>query len=204
VVKILSKAGDSLADIYDVEGSIAGIDHLETHSLPIVHEMGGTVFSERFSTLLIRSPSAAIAQNLGFNSILGALPPHPFKIYGIQVFIDTTARILIASVAVQDPVTGRELPIWHWDSAADIETRIAFDDDGAGPLTTIFLQPAAEAVTLPHMMAGRGQPQTTPNVAFRGVSTGFGAGTVQAVLLMHIGFTEVEGVSSRGLPLPSW
>jgi len=204
VVKILSNSGESLADIYNVVGSIAGIEHLETHTLPIVHEMGGTVFSERFSTLLIRTPSAAIAQNLGFNTILTSLPPFPFRIYGIQVFIDTTARILIASVAVQNPLNERELPIWHWDSAADIETRIAYDDDGAGPLTTIFLQPAAEAVTLPHMMAGTGQPQTTPNLAFRGVSTGFGAGTVQAVLLLHIGFSEVKGLSSYGLPIPSW
>jgi len=203
VVKILADAGKSLADIYNVVGSIAGIEHLETHTLPIVHEMGGTVFSERFSTLLIRSPGAAIAQNLGFNFILDSLPPFPFRIYGVQVFIDVTARMLIASVAVQNPINEREMPIWHWDSATDIETRIAYDDDGAGPSTHIFLQPAANSF-IPHMMAGTGQPQETPNLAFRGVSAGFGAGTVQAVLLLHIGFSEVKGLSSYGLPIPSW
>jgi len=203
VAKILSDAGKSLADIYDVAGSVAGIEHLETHDLPIVHEMGGTVFSERFSTLLIRSPSPAIAQNLGWNVELNALPPFPFRIYGVQVFIDTTARVLLASVAVANPVNNREMPIWNWDSATDIETRIAYDDDGGGAGTTLFLQPVA-ANYIPHMMAGTGQPQETPNVFFRGVSAGFGAGTVQAVLLMHIGFSEVKGLSSYGLPIPSW
>ena len=45
MVKILSQAGISLADLYNVEGSIAGIEQLDTRELPIVHEMSGTIFS---------------------------------------------------------------------------------------------------------------------------------------------------------------
>jgi len=204
VVKILSQSGNSLADIYDVEGSIAGIDHLETHDLPIVHEMGATVFSERFSTLINRTSSTAIVQNTGWNVIIADLPSHPFRIFAVQMFVDVTARVLLASIAVSDPITGREIPIWSWDDATDIETRIAYSDDGAAAGTTIFLQPVDATRTLPHLMAGEGQPQNMRDIAFRGVTTGFGAGNVTTVLLMHIGFSEVAGLSSRGLPIPSW
>ena len=61
--KILSQAGDSLADSYDVAGSIAGVDDLITQDVQLLHEMGGTIFSERLTSQVLTIASGSIAQN---------------------------------------------------------------------------------------------------------------------------------------------
>lgn len=203
MVKILSQAGNSLADIYDAKGSVAGIEQLETRELPIVHEMGSTIFSERFSTFIRSISSGAIAQGTAWNAVITDLPNNAFRIFGIRIFISTTARVTLASLAIQQD-DGREIPIWTWDDATDIELRARFSDDGAAAGTTQFLQPSPGNVMLPHMMAGNDQPQAIPNLAFRGLTSAFGAGTVTSVALIDIGFGQIGGISSRGLPLPSW
>jgi len=204
MTKVLSKSGDSLADTYDVVGSVAGIEQLRSEEITLVHEMGATLWSERFSTFIRRAASGDIAQSTNFDVVLDGLPAHIFRILGLSVFVDTTARVTLATVSIQEPITGREVPIWIWDAATDIEVRARFSIEGAGATTEQFLQPAPANVRLPHMMASAGQPQSVPNVTFRGQTASFGAGTVEAVLLMHVGFVEVGGLSSRGLPVPSW
>lgn len=204
MVKILSKSGDSLADTYDVEGSVAGIEQLETRELPIVHEMGATIFSERFSTFIRKFESGDILQSANFGIIIDDLPAHPFRIFGIQLFVDQPSRLQFASLAIRDAGNGREMPIFAWDSATDITINVRFSDDGAGAGLRRFLQPAASSTIVPHMIAGLGQPQHVSDLAFRGVTLGFGAGTVQTTALVHIGFSRVAGISSRGLPIPSW
>jgi len=202
--KILSQAGDSLADIYDVKGSIAGIENLESRDLPIVHEMGATVFSERFSTEILRISSAAQSQSDDWGTLLTGLPDTVFRVQGVRVFVDVTARVTLASLAMRDPVTARETPIWSWDDANDGETSVRFSDDGAATGVSIFLQPAPGNVQLPKIGAGDQQPQRVNGLIFRGTTPAFGAGTVEAVALVDIAFAQIGGVSSRGLPIPGW
>jgi len=204
MVKILSRSGTSLADTYDVVGSVAGIEQLESREVSLVHEMGQTLFSERFSTFMRRGLSGAILQNVTFNFLLNDLPSVPFRILGIAVFSDAIARVAMASVALRDPVTGREIPIWAWDAVIDPEMRVRHEDDGGGVVQAQFLRPLQPLGQVPHLTAGSGQPQRVPDVAFRGASTGFGAGTVSVTMLLHIGFSQTGGISSHGLPIPSW
>lgn len=206
MVKILSQSGDSLADIYDVEGSIAGIDTLETRDLPIVHEMGATIFSERFSTLILREFVDDFAQSTGFNRTISGIPTDsPFmRILGVSVMIDTTARIDLASISI-DGGDGEEIPIWSWDTALDAETSVRVIVSGGAAGTQIFLRPVQPWWgSLPIIIALGGQPQNTPSVFFRGISAAFGAGTVQITALMQVAFPRQTGVSARGLPVPSW
>jgi len=204
VVKVLSQSGNSLADIYDVEGSVAGIEQLETRELPIMHEMGATVFSERFSTLLLSTASGAILQSAQWNVATQGLPGNVTRIFGIRVFVDVTSRVNNCVLSIQDPRSLREMPIWAWDSANDGEFEARFSIDGAAAATVRFLQPAQVNTQLPHIMAGLGQPQPVSGLMFRGITNAFGAGNLNATALVAVGFTQVAGLSSRGLPVPSW
>lgn len=204
MVKILSQAGRSLADVYDVQGSIAGIDQLETRELPIVHEMGATVFSERFSGAIRRSSTGAIAQSTTWDLVLTNLPATPARVFGVVVFSGGVTRLSNAMVAIRDAVDGREIPIFAWDAnEASLDIRLV--DDGNPVNTVSFLQNALSIGTLPSMIVGAGQPQEVNDIAFRGVTTAFGAGTVTTTMLLYIGFSEIAFVpSSFGLPIPGW
>jgi len=204
MVKVLSRAGVSLADTYDVEGSIAGIEQLESREVTLVHEMGSTIFSERYSGNIRNLSGGAVNQSTVWAKTIEDLPGFAFRVFGISVFVSAVDRITMASVAVRNPVSGREMPIWAWDVAVDVETRIQYSNDGAGASTTQFLTPRVLNTNLPHMMSGNKQPQHISSLVFRGVSSGFGAGTVTAIARIHIGFGQIGGISSKGLPIPSW
>lgn len=204
MAKILSQAGNSLADVYDVEGSIAGIDNLETRDLPIVHEMGSTVFSERFSQIVLRRASGATAQSTAWDVVVNNLVTSPFRIQAVSVFITTTARVAFASVAVRHADSDREVPIWAWDDAEDPEIRVRHQPDGGVPGTAQFLRPVVPMTGIPNLMAGSQAVDPMADIAFRGQTTAFGAGTVEAIMLLQIGLAEIGGISSRGLPIPSW
>ena len=205
MVKVLTQSGDSLADIYDVEGSIAGIEQLETRELGILHEMGGTVFSERYSQAIRRLTTGDIAASASFNIVATDLPAGPFRIFGIFVFVDTASRILMAAVSLRNPTTGREIPLFVWDSGDDIQVRARLVQDGAAVGSVTSLRSVQNQEALPGMGNGFGQPQQVNELAFRGVAEAFGAGTVECTALVHVGFSQIRpGLSSRGLPVPSW
>lgn len=214
MVKILSQSGISLADAYDVEGSIAGIDQLESREVQLVHEMGATLFAERYSTEIRRISSGAVAQNLAFNNIIADLPVAAFRILGVTVFVDATGRTAHASVSVRDPTApgtvppliGRETPIWAWDTAGDGDMNIQNEPNGGGVGTEIFHAPIVFQPVYPITIAGTAQPQSTPEIALRGLTSGFGAGTVINTALILIAFAESGGrsLSSYGLPIPNW
>ena len=202
--KILSQAGNSLADIYDVEGSIAGIDHLETHDLPIVHEVGATVFSERFATTTRRMVSPATAQNTNIDVTLTNLPAQVTRLLALVVFSDSATRISNLMVAVRDPVAPiQEVPIWVYEGGTSSVAR--FEDDGTG-VTVEVLVPDVSLVAIPTFIGGSGQqnPNMVQEIAMRGLTTGFGAGTVLATAVLYFAFSQVLGTNSRGLPIPSW
>jgi len=206
VVKILSKSGDSLADMYDVQGSIAGIGELDTRELPIVHEMGGTLFSERLGGNVRRHPSGTILQSVNFDVIGADFNASLARIIGVAVFVDTIARMSFVQVSVRSEVQEREVPIFVWDAAFDDEVAIRVEDNGGGAANTFMLRPisASSIGGLPCLLTGSEQPEMINQLAFRGRSLAFGAGDVTAILVIQLARVLTTSVSSRGLPVPSW
>lgn len=203
MVKILSQSGRSLADVYDVRGSIAGIDQLETHELPIVHEMGSTIFSERFRMTLRRVAPAAVLQSTAIASISSNMPQSITRVLGIVVVSDDASRIADASVSLRQPnVTQQEIPIWVWDTAST--TPVRFLDNGS-LVTLDLLVGHASAVLLPTFSGGSDQGSDAPtDMVLRGGTNAFGAGTAFLRAFYVLGFTFQGGVSSYGLPIPGW
>jgi len=200
VVKILSRSGASLADIYDVEGSIAGIDQLDTRELPIVHEMGATVFSERFSTQVLRATTGAIAQNTDIG--LTITTPGPVaRLLAVSIITDAASRILHTTLLVRDEVNSQDFPVWVWDATNNLDVRM--QDDGTVAVFELLLGSAA-ADMLPSFIGGTDQAVTVDQLVLRGRTTGFGAGDVTVTALIYVAFSLLGGVSSRGLPIPSW
>lgn len=204
MTKILSQAGNSLADIYDVKGSIAGIDELETHDLAILHEVGATVFSERFATTFRRLASGDVAQNTDLNATITNLPGGVTRLLSLAVFSDAAVRLNDLTIVLRAPVgTVQEIPIWNF--SVGNSDRARFSDAGVDA-TFDLLHGNVSTVFLPNFIGGSDQtnPDMVSDIALRGRSTGFGAGTVFAVAVLHFAFPFVLGTRSRGLPIPSW
>lgn len=202
--KVLSQSGISLADVYDVEGSIAGIEQLIAKEVNLFHEMGKTIFSERLSATIRRQTSGAINQNNAFDVFFTDLPAGIWRILGLFVFTDVSARLSHAQVSVQNADSSREIPIFVWNNAPDTQASIRFVDDGAAAATVTALMTNTGPLT-PSLGVNAPQPQEVGSgIAFRGVATGFGAGTVTATAIVHIAFSEVSRPSSIGLPVPGW
>ena len=204
MVKILSQSGRSLADIYNVRGSIAGIDQLETRELPIVHEMGATVFSERFRTSVREVSSGAIAQNTDWDVILATLPATVTRILGVIVATTAVASLVRASLMLRDPISGggTEIPFWVWDGANSIATR--FMDSGTIVVQDLLLA-SPTLFQIPTFSGGVEQGAVpVRDLAFRGRAGGFGAGTVTTNAFIFVAFSFTPSVPSFGLPIPSW
>jgi len=200
MVKILSQAGQSLADMYDVVGSIAGIEELETRSLPIVHEMGATVFSERFQTAIRRVVSAATAQSTAITLVIDDLPAGVTRLLGVQVFSDDASRIANASVSVMQPSNTSDFPVWIWGGIT-IDARI-FD---AGSVQTFELMlPAVGTSVFPVFTGGSLQRQSLQEIRVRAITTAFGAGDVTLTAKFFVAFVAAGGVSPLGSRIPSW
>lgn len=200
--KVLAQAGTSLADVYDVEGSIAGVQELQSRDVQVVHEMGGTIFSERLSSTIRTVATGDVLQSTVFEAELTDLPGVPIKLLGVQVLVDTVARVANAAVMVQDAAAVRELPVWAWDGTNSSVMNFALN--GAAAADHTLLSQDTQFDYLPTLVLGSGQPQSVPNLVLRGTSTAFGAGTVGLSLIAYIAFAEVGGISSLGLPIPGW
>jgi len=206
MVKILAKSGDSLADIYDVEGSIAGIETLESRELPIVHEMGGTVFSERLGATIERLTTGAIAQNIAWNLTLGTARGVS-RVLGIYVQADA-ARVDQCAVSIRATITQREIPIFIWDTNNDRTSNIRIVEEGGPVGTDTALIQATPGGIMPSMIfsAGQGRNQVGDEIVFRGLASAFGAGTVVVTALIFLARATdpTAGLNSRGLPIPGW
>jgi len=197
--KILSQTGISLSDTYDVEGSIVGVEQLIAEDVSLVHEMGSTIFSERYSGSIRKAVTGDISQSAAMIATVAGLASNT-RVLGIAVISDTVARTAHANVAVGSVTTLRELPIWVWDGTN--EDTVRFFDVTLGNKT--MLRPLPAFSLLPNMLQGTAQPEAITNIVLHGAATAFGAGTVELTLLVHVGFSEIGGISSKGLPLPSW
>jgi len=206
MVKILSQDGQSLADIYDVEGSIAGIEQLETRELPIVHEMGATVFSERFTTRVFRIPTGDMLQTVTFRQELTTLPETPARLLGLRVITDFTSRIARCAVLVNDPTVSQDFPIWVLDTSTVASETLTMEDAG-GSVTVADLLPRPALNLLSPIFVGGSEQQgnMVSNVALVGLTTTFGAGDVEVIALLYLAFPRRDiNISSKGLPIPSW
>jgi len=203
MTKVLAQAGISLADIYEVEGSIAGVDQLISEEVHLLHEMGGVIFSERLIGQLARVTTGAIAQNLSSDQTFEA-PPDIYRVLGVYVQADVPGRTARAQVSLRDPTTGREIPIFVWDSTNDVETVIRLIEDGTLDDNASALVQTSPQV-MPSMGIGTGQRlRVGEEIVFRPVSSGFGAGTVTITALVYLASSTVSGVGSHGLPIPAW
>ena len=198
--RILSQAGISLADMYQVDGSIAGIDELNTRELGIVHEMGATIFSERFRQTIRRRVSAATAQNTNIVLSIADLPEGINRILGVQVFADDGARITDCAVSINETPILQDFPIWVWDNGNIRQ----FQLQDAGATGTFELLIPEPGIVMPAFGTSGQAPIEMSTIHLRALTSGFGAGTVVLTLLVHLAFTFTGGVSARGAAVPSW
>ncbi len=198
------QSGSSLADIYDVVGSVAAIESIDVDQVKAVHEMGGTIFGERVGAIIARLDSGSIAQNVNIGFSL-TLPIVPTRILGLSVFVDVAGRLSDINVSVQSNFRGarQEMPLFIWDAANTHTTRI-IDESGAAAEVE-FLQPVPGMVQLPTMTFGPTTTQESNVISLRGRTSAFGAGTVDTVALIYMAHAFAEGgLSSYGLPVPGW
>lgn len=202
--KVLSQAGISLADIYDIQGSIAGVDQLLATDVALFHEMGATIFSERLIGEINRQETGDILQNATWNLTVLVPPAGIYRVLAVQVLADAAAKVSIAQVSLRSLGTTREIPIFVWDQANDISSGIRIVDDGAATATMQALIQTSP-VAMPNLGVGRGQAASVGDqIVFRGLMLGFGGGTAEAVALVYLASSRTTAISSIGVPIPAW
>lgn len=204
--RVKAQAGTSLADIYDVVGSVAGVDELDTRSVPAVHEMGNTIFSERLGGRLNVWDTQAIAQTINFGvEFPGPDPANaisvPTRILGAAVTVDVGARVLRVAIVVRDITNGVEFPIFVWDEA--VERIIRMQPDTLGVANVTFLQGTPEFDLLPSMIIGS-DPDAEWSLFLRGTTAAFGLGSVTVSARVYLALARTKAISSLGLPIPGW
>lgn len=203
--KIDSRSGSSLADSYDTVGSKVGIDNLETRDVNLVHEMGGTLVSERLTSEIFRVQTGSIAQSTAFDADFSQVLPTGIimRVLGLAMIVDTANRVSNCAIVARANLADQEIPLIINDGSED---PVRMQDDGAAvALLQTLGSDGAMIPQIPTLLIGSGVRNSTVNTLFlRGVTSGFGAGTVQITGLAHIAFARPEGVSSAGLPVPSW
>ena len=201
MAKILSKSGDSLADVYNVLGSVAGIDELQSKDVNLVHEMGATLFSERFSSEMVLIDTGGAAQNVTFDVVTTF--PETTRILGVQLVATDATRVAQISCGIVSgtAVGNQEIPIASWDAALSFgPIRLIL----AGSIQNRDLLFLANPAQVPNLLIGSSSPRPARAIAIRGVTTGFGAGTVNVSAILFLAFAQSEALSSRGLPIPGW
>lgn len=211
MTKILSQAGISLADAYNVQGSIAGIESLESREVALVHEMGATIFSERIATFIYRPITTGILQSAAWNTRYIFIPDVVTRLVGITVCVPVAeaGRIDRAQVSVETlsgTVVTAEIPVWMWNAAQDVLSTMHWSDAGGAAASYEFMRPA-NGPQLPLLLVGTQAHFSGAMIQFRGVTNAFGAGTVDPILQLHVLFSSLQADSvgrTWGLPIPSW
>jgi len=207
--KILSQSGVSLADIYDVEGSIVGVEELDATDVKTVHEMGATILSERLGAQIHILQTIALAQNLTWDIELPSFPDIT-RLLNLGVVHNTVAgRVEHVTISLNNAFPGdeTEVPLFNWEQGVgnDVTKVCRIKLSGSAVLDLLRLAPG-EGFTAPTIIMGSRQPQATPRIAFRGSTSGFGAGTVlvTALILVAAPSSVGSGFRNTGLPVPSW
>lgn len=204
--KVQGQGGISLSDIYDVRGGqFPSIEDVVTSSIQGVHDLASTIFSERLNGRIRRSSTGNIAQSTAFDDValLDTFTDVPTRLLNVTMFA-AVDRLDFAQVCVADNATGREVPVWIYDAAADNTRQVRLSDNGAAASNVVLFQPGI--MMLPTMTMGNDQPRGGPSsIYIRGQTSAFGAGTVNIVTLIYYANSEVDdAISSYGLPVPAW
>lgn len=209
--KILAQTGMSLADSYDVEGSICDISDLLTkEGVNLTQEMGATIVSERMQSSFLELRADGILQSVAFNVVSDPLPDCVNRLLGacvIGTFSATGTGVSACSLAIRDNVTGREYPFWAFDTVAGLESAIFWSDDGAAVAEVSIVEPTISS--LPEMVFRQGAAKLMPSIVFRGEMVAFGAGTPDVIAMIHLGRASATAPGageprSHGLPMPGW
>lgn len=204
--KVLAQAGTSLADIYDVEGSIAGVEEIDSREVHLLHEMGALLFSEQLVGRIERTTTGATPQNTTWDLAI----PLPagltgvFRVLGVYVQTDLAGRVNNVQVSLRSVALGREVPVFLWDTTNDVESDVRIVDNDAAAAAAFALVQTTPQV-MPSLGVGLGQrEQVGDEIVFRGLTSGFGAGNVIVVALVYLASLRTTAVSSVGLPIPGW
>lgn len=202
MAKILSRAGASLADVYDVKGSIAGIEDLRSEEVHLTHEMGATIHQERMVAQVLNLSSGAILQSVTFNVNFSF--QQTARILALQCISTNGARLTRGQVSITSApaADNTDVPIWSWDTAVD-GTRVIQVME-AGTVTSRTLLRPIDQTQVPNILIGNDSARPASTISIRGISAAFGAGTVTFQALVLVAFAATGGISSRGLPMPSW
>jgi len=203
LARILGTTGTSLADVYEVDGSIVDIDNLLSRDVNLVHDLGATMWAERVSQRLVQFTVAGVLQSADFGEVIFALPNTPARILAMTVFVDTASRLVRCAVSLRNNTLSAsvEQPIWAWDEATEFTIRMAI---GAGGVDLLTLLSKQEVDRIPLTRLGEDSPESMESLVVRGTTTGFGAGTLDITVNTLIEFAGLSGVSSHGVPLPGW
>jgi len=200
--KVLSQSGTSLADAYDVLGSVAGINQIRTEEVQLVHDMAPTLTMERMAARIFVMATAATAASTAFAVALTPPTASAMRVYGVVVQVDTTSRMTEINLTARDPTNATEIPIWRWDGTNEDTIRM---DDGTALADQIVLRPDLAYNPLPMNMFGIDLLVHVNQFRLRGTTSAFGAGTVLATAQIYIAFIDAPGaLSSKGVPIPSW
>jgi len=202
---ILGRAGASLADAYDVEGSTIGIKRLEADEVHLTHDLASTIFSEKASGNIRRLTSGALNQSTNWNVTMTGLLDNITRILGVLVFSDGGSEISHCQVSIHDPINGRDMPFFYWNDLSDKEENILIEHENT--IETLFYKrPVDPMPSMPSMLFGRRQPEQVPDIVFRGRTLAFGAGTAETEAYIFVAFADEEtrGPRSFGLPIPGW
>ena len=200
--KIQARTGISLPDVYDVKGSVASVEELEAKDVQLMHEMGGTIFSERLGVTIRRLGSGAIAASSDFDVFFTNNPDSIMRVLGVVVTVSAN-RLANCTVSIRRPEQDTEFPIFNWDGSVDTQVVSRFVISGS-VTDAILLRPLVPVGAFQTMMLGVNQFDNSPDIAFRGTTTAFGAGTLTAQMFIYLAFARTAGVSSYGLPIPGW
>jgi len=205
--KILGQAGRSLADVYDVEGSVVGLENLDVGDIKGVHELGAQIHSERLQSFLVLASSTALGQSTAWGITTGGFPDSINRLLGVTLIADAAGRVGQASIAIQEQGNSREIPIAVWATANDREQLMNWSFDGAAVALVVHLSTLVTHV--PQLLTRLGTSRQMPQLIFRGNTAAFGAGTVTTRALYHLarpstGNPAAGEPSSHGLPIPGW
>jgi len=210
--KVLGKVGDSLADVYDVEGSIAGVANLDSDNVGLVHEMGAAIFSERLSGRIFRMLIDDVLQSVVIGASFQDMPETAFRMTGFQVLVESglVARItrLTASLIELDGggIATQDIPFWSWDTVLGTSETVRIRDVGVNANFELLIPAPNNPPQLPQTLTGLLQPERVNGITVKGLTAAFGAGDVDIICLAHILVANpvASGISSKGLPIPSW
>jgi len=207
--KILAQAGASLADVYQIEGSVVGLEDLDVEDIKGVHDLGPQIQSERLRAFITVIDSTAILQTITFGVGTADFPDCVNRVVSCAVVVDDASRLSHCSVCIKEGSTGIEYPIFVWDDGDDESSPYIWDDGGGSAPLTILRPIHQMNNAVPCIVSRAGDAGDMPNMIFRGLSTTFGAGTVRARAILQIirpatRFPTPGEPSSHGLPIPSW